>query len=56
VASVSILTDKFSGRPKGYGFVEMTSKSEGEAAITSLKGKRLRERLINVVAGPPSFR
>ena len=53
VASVSILTDKFSGRPKGYGFVEMTSKSEGEAAITSLKGKRLRDRLINVVEALP---
>ncbi len=46
VTSVSILTDKFSGRPKGFGFVEMASKSEGEAAITGLNGKTLKERTV----------
>ena len=44
VTSVSILTDKYSGRPKGFGFVEMASKSEGEAAITGINGKTLKER------------
>ncbi|GAI58097.1 unnamed protein product, partial [marine sediment metagenome] len=48
VESVNIITDKISGRPKGFGFVEMASKSEAEAAITSLNGKTLKERTIVV--------
>ena len=46
VASVSIITDKYSGRPKGFGFVEMATKSEAEAAIAGLNGKILKERTI----------
>jgi cold-inducible RNA-binding protein len=53
VTSVSILTDKFSGQPKGFGFVEMASKSEAEAAITGLNGKALRERTIVVNEARP---
>jgi RNA recognition motif-containing protein len=55
VTSVIIMNDKYigSGQLRGYGFVEMTSKSEGEAAIKSLQGKRLRDRLINVVEALP---
>ena len=53
VTSVSILTDKFSGRPKGFGFVEMGSKSEGEAAIEGLNGKVLKERTIVVNEARP---
>jgi len=53
VASVSILTDRISGRPKGFGFVEMASKSEGEAAITGLNGKTLKERTIVVNEARP---
>ena len=53
VASVSILTDKFSGRPKGFGFVEMASKSESEAAIAGLNGKTLKERTIVVNEARP---
>jgi RNA recognition motif-containing protein len=53
VASVSILTDKFSGRPKGFGFVEMASKSEAEAAIADLNGKILKERTIVVNEARP---
>ena len=53
VASVSILTDKFSGRPKGFGFVEMASKSEAEAAIADLNGKTLKERTIVVNEARP---
>lgn len=55
VLSVTIMNDKYrgSGQSKGYGFVEMASKSEGEAAITSLNGKRLRDRVIDVVGALP---
>jgi len=53
VTSVSIITDRDSGRPKGFGFVEMAIKSEAEAAITGLNGKTLRERTIVVNEARP---
>ena len=53
VESVSIITDKYSGRPKGFAFVEMPSVSEGQAAITALNGKTLGERTLNVNAARP---
>ena len=53
VTSVDIITDKYSGRPKGFGFVEMGSNSEAEAAITSLNGKILRDRPITVNEARP---
>jgi len=53
VESVSIITDKYSGRPKGFGFVEMASVSEGQAAITGINGKTLKERTLNVNAARP---
>ncbi len=53
VDSVSIITDKYSGRSKGFAFVEMASKSEGENAITGLNGKTLDERTIVVNEARP---
>ena len=53
VDSIDIITDKISGRPKGFGFIEMASKSEAEAAITSLNGKTLKERTIVVNEARP---
>ncbi|MFC1941380.1 RNA recognition motif domain-containing protein [Chloroflexota bacterium] len=53
VESVNIIMDKYSGRPKGFGFVEMPSVSEGQAAITALNGKTLKERTLNVNAARP---
>jgi len=53
VESVSIITDKYSGRPRGFGFVEMPSVSEGQAAITGLNGKTLKERTLNVNTARP---
>ena len=55
VISVVIMNDKYigSGQTKGYGFVEMASKSEGEAAIAGLKGKKLRNQAIDVVGALP---
>ncbi len=53
VTSVNIITDKYSGRPKGFGFIEMASVSEGQAAITGLNGKTLKERTLNVNTARP---
>ena len=53
VTSVSILSDRISGRPKGFAFVEMATKSEAEAAIAGLNGKTLKERTIVVNEARP---
>jgi len=55
VISVVIMNDKYigSGQTRGYGFVEMALKSEGKAAITSLQGKILKSRVIDVVEALP---
>ena len=53
VQSVSIPADKVSGRPRGFAFVEMASKSEAEAAITGLNGKSLKDRTIVVNEARP---
>ena len=55
VISVVLMNDKYigSGQTRGYGFVQMASKSEGEAAITRLRGKRLKSRVIDVVEALP---
>ena len=48
VASVKIIIDKFSGRSKGFGFVEMPSNSEADQAIKALNGKAFNGRSIKV--------
>jgi RNA recognition motif-containing protein len=53
VESVSIIMDKYSGRPKGFAFVEMPTVSEGQAAITALNGKTLKDRTLTVNAARP---
>jgi len=55
VSSVTIMNDKYigSGQPRGYGFVEMASKSEGATAIANLEGKKLRNRVVNVIQALP---
>jgi len=53
VESVAIPTDKISGRPRGFAFVEMASKSEAETAITELNGKTLKDRTIVVNESRP---
>ena len=53
VESVNIITDKHSGQSKGFGFVEMKSKSEAEAAIAGLKGKSLKDRVLDVNEARP---
>ncbi len=55
VISVTMMNDKYigSGQPCGYGYVEMSQKTAGAAAIASLHGKRLRDRVVNVVEALP---
>ena len=55
VISVTIMNDKYigSGQSRGYGFVEMPSQSEGQAAITALNGKTLKDRTLTVNAARP---
>jgi RNA recognition motif-containing protein len=53
VESVTIPTDRVSGRPRGFAFVEMASKSEAEAAIAGLNGTTLKDRTIVVNESRP---
>ena len=55
VLSVTIMNDRYigSGQPKGYGFVEMPSRFQGEAAIAGLSGKILKNRVIDVIEALP---
>ena len=48
VSSARIITDKYTGRSRGFGFVEMPEKAEAEAAISNLNGKDLKGREIVV--------
>jgi len=51
--SAAIIKDKLSGRTKGFAFVEMSSDSEGQAAIAGLNGKELKGRELNVNEARP---
>jgi RNA recognition motif-containing protein len=55
VLTVIIMNDKYigSGQPRGYGFIEMPSDSEGKAAIEALNGKSLGQRAISVIQALP---
>jgi len=53
VESATIIKDKDSGEPKGFGFVEMSSKAEGQAVIEGLNGKELKGRTLNVNEARP---
>jgi len=53
VESATIIKDKHSGQSKGFGFVEMASKAEGQSAIDGLNGKELKGRALNVNEARP---
>ena len=53
VESVSIVTDKYNGQSRGFGFVEMPIKAEGQAAIEGLSGKMLNQRTLVVNEARP---
>jgi len=53
VESVSVLKDRETGRSKGFGFAEMPSQSEAQAAISGLNGKEIKGRALTVNEARP---
>lgn len=53
VASARIITDKFTGQSRGFGFVEMSSDGEAQAAITALNGTQFGGRTLTVNEARP---
>ena len=53
VASARIITDKFTGQSRGFGFVEMSSDAEAQAAVTALNGTPLGGRTLTVNEARP---
>jgi RNA recognition motif-containing protein len=53
VTSVNIIKDKYSGESKGFGFVEMPTKVQAEAAIAGLHGKEMNGRTLNISEARP---
>jgi cold-inducible RNA-binding protein len=53
VERVSIVTDRDSGQPRGFAFVEMTDKSAAENAISQLNGAEMNGRALNVNEARP---
>ena len=53
VESVSLIEDRETGRSRGFGFVEMSTKEEGNAAIQQFNGKDLGGRALNVNEAKP---
>jgi RNA recognition motif-containing protein len=53
VDRVSIMTDRDTGRSRGFGFVEMASNEDGEKAIAALNGQQIGGRTLNVNEARP---
>ena len=53
VDTVKVIKDNYTGRSKGFGFVEMSAKSEAQSAIEGLNGKDLKGRNLNVNEARP---
>ncbi len=53
VTSATIIKDKYSGQPRGFGFVEMPDRAEAQAAIENLNGKDLAGQQMNVSEARP---
>ena len=53
VERVSIVTDRETGQPRGFGFVEMTNDAEGDRAIAAENGREVGGRTINVNEARP---
>jgi RNA recognition motif-containing protein len=56
VESASVVTDRDTGRSRGFGFVEMSSREEGEAAIEQFNGREVGGRSLTVNEAKPKER
>jgi RNA recognition motif-containing protein len=56
VTSAKIILDKYSGRSRGFGFVEMANNSEGNKAIEELNGATYEDRVLKVNESKPKKR
>jgi RNA recognition motif-containing protein len=50
---VAVVTDKYTGQSKGFAFVEMSTKEQGQAAKSGLNGAQLGERILKVDEARP---
>lgn len=53
VISINIIKDRFTGESRGFGFVEMPTKTEAEAAIAALNGQEVKGRAVTVNEARP---
>ena len=53
VLSAKVIMDRYTGRSRGFGFVEMASRSEGEEAVSKLNGKEVDTRQLKVNEARP---
>lgn len=53
VESVKMITDQFTGKAKGFGFVEMATEDDAKNAITALNGTTFMDRAITVAEAKP---
>jgi RNA recognition motif-containing protein len=53
VATVNIVTDKYTGKPRGFAFIEMPEKKEATEAIGGMNGRELDGRTLNVSEARP---
>ena len=53
ISSASVIKDKFSGESRGFGFVEMPNKEEGQKALTALNGNDFKGRPLTVNEARP---
>ena len=53
VESAKVVTDRYSGRSRGFGFVEMSTDEEAQKAVESMNGKQIGERSITVNEAKP---
>jgi len=53
VSTINIIKDRFSGESRGFGFVEMPTRTEAEAAITGMNGQEVKGRAVNVNEARP---
>ena len=53
ITEIRLIMDKYSGKSKGFGFIEMPSKAEAEKAIEEMNGKEFKGRALNVNEAKP---